>query len=42
MIQVIYYHTSDLRQMIQVIYYHANDLRQMTADEILRKIVSES
>ena len=42
MTQVIYYLANDLRQMTQVIYYHANDLRQMTADEILRKIVSES
>ena len=42
MTRVIYHHADDLRQMTQVIYYHASDLRQMTADEILRKNVSES
>ena len=42
MTQAIYYRANDLRQMTQVIYYHASDLRQMTADDILRKIVSES
>ena len=42
MTQVIHYHANDLRKMTRVIHYHANDLRQMTADEILRKNVSES